>query len=165
MANRSPPMPFIMGSVTPRTAFAAIAASTAEPPRASTCAPATEACTWLVATMPYLVTTIERALERSRADMEEVRSSTAAAIRIESFMLHLPLCSENPQGEYCEHTTGILLGSRFHLGETQFFPGPTYDPPQTLRQTVPAQREQRWRPVGRRRPAGPQTFREWPSLR
>ena len=46
-------MPFIMGSVTPRTALAAMAASTAEPPLARICAPATEACTWLVATMPY----------------------------------------------------------------------------------------------------------------
>ena len=33
-------MPFIMGSVTPRTALAAMAASIAEPPLARICAPA-----------------------------------------------------------------------------------------------------------------------------
>jgi hypothetical protein len=32
MAKRSPPMPFIIGSMTPTAAFAAIAASTALPP-------------------------------------------------------------------------------------------------------------------------------------
>src|SRR6516165_760326 len=56
-----------MGSVTPRVAFAAIAASIADPPRASTCAPATDACTWLVATIPYRLITIDRAWERSPA--------------------------------------------------------------------------------------------------
>src|SRR5712692_1453307 len=60
-------MPFIMGSVTPSTALAAMAASTAEPPRARISAPACEACTWLVATMPKRVTTMERAWERSWA--------------------------------------------------------------------------------------------------
>jgi len=54
-------MPFIMGSVTPRTALAAMAASMAEPPRARTSAPACEARYWLVATMPRSVMTMERA--------------------------------------------------------------------------------------------------------
>ncbi len=39
MTKRSPPMPVIIGSVTPRTVFEAMAASTADPPRASICAP------------------------------------------------------------------------------------------------------------------------------
>jgi len=42
----------LAASTLPRTAFAAIAASTADPPLAKISAPATDACTWLVATMP-----------------------------------------------------------------------------------------------------------------
>ena len=53
-------MPSIMGSTTPSTALAAIAASTADPPRARICAPACDASVWLVATMPCCVMTIER---------------------------------------------------------------------------------------------------------
>ena len=45
-------MPFIMGSVPPKMALAAMAASMAEPPGARVCAPACEVSTWLVATMP-----------------------------------------------------------------------------------------------------------------
>src|SRR5580704_2051346 len=102
-------MPFIMGSVTPSAAFAAMAASMAEPPCARICAPATEACTWLVATMPYCVTTIERASERSSADrsadMEDV-SSKATTIRIEMFMLHLRrYCKRRPVLEVQESLT------------------------------------------------------------
>jgi hypothetical protein len=52
MANRSPPTPFIIGSVTPRAAFAAIAASTALPPCSSISMPAAAASGWLLATMP-----------------------------------------------------------------------------------------------------------------
>ena len=59
-------MPFIMGSTTPSTALAAMAASAAEPPRARICAPACEARTSLVATIPCRVITIERACVRSR---------------------------------------------------------------------------------------------------
>ena len=65
MANRSPPTPFIIGSMTPSAALAAMAASTALPPRARIAAPACEATAWLVATMPYCVTTLERACVRS----------------------------------------------------------------------------------------------------
>jgi hypothetical protein len=54
-----------MGSTTPSTAFAAIAASIAEPPRASTSAPACDAGVWLVATMPNFEITMERACDRS----------------------------------------------------------------------------------------------------
>src|SRR5579885_635513 len=64
MANRSPPMPLLIGSTTPRVALAAMAASTAEPPRASTCAPACEASVWLVAAIPIGVMTMERACAR-----------------------------------------------------------------------------------------------------
>src|SRR5579884_3932028 len=67
MANRSPPMPHIIGYTTPKTRLAAIAASTAEPPRASVCAPATEASVWLVATMPAWEITIDRACDRFAA--------------------------------------------------------------------------------------------------
>jgi len=53
-------MPFIIGSVTPSTALAAIAASTALPPCLKMSAPAAEASVWLVATIPNLLTTMER---------------------------------------------------------------------------------------------------------
>src|SRR5215831_11380995 len=58
-------MPPRSGSTTPRVALAAIAASMAEPPRASTCAPACEASVWLVATIPRSEITIDRACDRS----------------------------------------------------------------------------------------------------
>src|SRR5579883_737827 len=67
MANRSPPMPHIIGSTTPKTRLAAIAASTADPPRASVCAPATAASVWLAATMPLCEITIDRACDRFAA--------------------------------------------------------------------------------------------------
>src|SRR5579871_6604695 len=52
IANASPPIPVDIGSVTPSTAAAAIAASTALPPRSSIRTPARVALTWLVATIP-----------------------------------------------------------------------------------------------------------------
>ena len=60
MAKRSPPMPLPVGSITPTTAFAAIAASTAFPPRCKTCTPAIDASGWLLATTPYRVAMTER---------------------------------------------------------------------------------------------------------
>src|SRR5262249_50690908 len=65
MTNRSPPTPFIIGSTTPTTALAAIAASTAEPPCSNTLTPAAEARVWLVATIPYLEIVIDRVSDRS----------------------------------------------------------------------------------------------------
>src|SRR5437868_6467355 len=60
MAKRSPPMPFIIGSVTPVTALAAIAASTALPPRARICTAACDASGWLDAATPCCEATTER---------------------------------------------------------------------------------------------------------
>src|SRR5581483_3526622 len=60
MAKRSPPMPFMCGSTTPRTALAAMAASTACPPRTSICTPACAASGWLAATTPSVVATFDR---------------------------------------------------------------------------------------------------------
>src|SRR5690349_3057998 len=56
MANRSPPIPLLIGSTTPSTALAAMAASIADPPRASV---------WLVATLPCREITMDRAWLRS----------------------------------------------------------------------------------------------------
>src|SRR5438552_980251 len=53
-------MPQLCGSTSEITAFAAIAASIALPPRSSTCAPALAASGWLAATTPYFVATFER---------------------------------------------------------------------------------------------------------
>jgi hypothetical protein len=52
-------MPSISGSVTASTALEAMAASTAEPPRARIWAPACDASTWLVATMPCWLMTMD----------------------------------------------------------------------------------------------------------
>src|SRR5580698_10281396 len=68
-------MPFMSGSNTPSTALVAIAASTAEPPRDRISAPACEACTWLLATMPYGEITIDRAFVRSCANANVPRTS------------------------------------------------------------------------------------------
>ena len=46
-------MPQLVGSVSPSAAFAAIAASTALPPRRSVATPISVASGWLVATMPW----------------------------------------------------------------------------------------------------------------
>src|ERR1700761_2455324 len=67
MTNKSPPSPFEVGSITFKTAFAAIAASIADPPCSSTRAPVCDAATWLVATMPYCVATTDRPYDRSCA--------------------------------------------------------------------------------------------------
>src|SRR6185503_1899147 len=53
-------MPFDCGSTSPMTALAAIAASTALPPRSSTWTPARAASGWLAATIPYFVATRDR---------------------------------------------------------------------------------------------------------
>ncbi len=53
-------MPLLCGSTSPITALVAIAASTALPPRSSTCTPARAANGWLAATMPYFVAIFER---------------------------------------------------------------------------------------------------------
>src|SRR5436305_10896873 len=61
MAKASPPMPVAIGSVTPSTAAAAIAASTALPPRSSIRSPARVAVGWLVDTIARAATTGGRA--------------------------------------------------------------------------------------------------------
>src|SRR5579863_487790 len=53
-------MPFIMGSISPSVALAAMAASMALPPRSRIWMPAIDASGWLVATIPYVVATTER---------------------------------------------------------------------------------------------------------
>jgi hypothetical protein len=52
IANRSPPMPLLIGSIRPIAALAAIAASMALPPCSRICTPAEAAIGLLVATMP-----------------------------------------------------------------------------------------------------------------
>src|ERR1700675_2255407 len=59
-AKTSPPTPTIMGSTTLSTAAVATAASTALPPRMSTCRPACAASGWLVTTIPCCAMTSER---------------------------------------------------------------------------------------------------------
>src|SRR5580658_1737282 len=65
MTKRSPPIPQLMGSTRPSKALAAMAASIADPPRASTWAAACEASVWLVAAIPCLEITMDRAWVRS----------------------------------------------------------------------------------------------------
>src|SRR6187399_1348816 len=60
MANKSPPTPLLIGSMSPRAALAAIAASTAVPPRLSTSSATWLASGWLVAAMPCVAMTSER---------------------------------------------------------------------------------------------------------
>src|ERR1035438_10420784 len=67
-----------MGAKTPIAAFAATAASTALPPRASIIAPICDASGCSVATMPCLVITIERVCERSAAPAGGQKTATVS---------------------------------------------------------------------------------------
>ena len=60
IANRSPPIPFIVGSTTERTAAAVTAASIALPPSRITCRPAADASGWLVAIIARRAITTDR---------------------------------------------------------------------------------------------------------
>src|SRR5688500_13485698 len=60
MAKRSPPIPFETGSIKPSAALAAMAASTALPPRFRTSSPICVASGTLVQTIPWRATTSER---------------------------------------------------------------------------------------------------------
>src|SRR5690349_19099943 len=93
MAKRSPPMPQLCGSTTPSVALAAMAASMADPPRASTWAPACDARVWLVATMPRSEMTMERAWERScagaRKGNPKISSTIGSRMHSKSYQLSL----------------------------------------------------------------------------
>ena len=65
MAKRSPPTPQPVGSISPRAAFAAMAASIALPPFLSISSPIWVANGWLVATMPFCPNTTERVAKGS----------------------------------------------------------------------------------------------------
>src|SRR5208282_662709 len=67
IANRSPPMPFIIGDTTPIIALVAIAASTALPPDSRIRTPACAASGDSAATIPFCEITIDRACDRSCA--------------------------------------------------------------------------------------------------
>src|SRR5438094_4368331 len=60
-------MPLPVGSITPVVALAAMAASTALPPRSRICTPAAAARGWLEATTPYREATTERPGTGARA--------------------------------------------------------------------------------------------------
>src|SRR5579863_5929997 len=84
IANRSPPIPFIIGSTNPITAFVAIAASTALPPCSRIRTPAWAANGDSAATIPPREITIERPCDRSCAKIPVapiiVTASAAAQI-------------------------------------------------------------------------------------
>src|ERR1700674_1821880 len=60
IANRSPPIPLLAGSMRPSTAFVAMAASIAFPPRSRICTPDIAAIGCVAATIPYFVVITER---------------------------------------------------------------------------------------------------------
>src|SRR5216684_1455804 len=60
IANRSPPIPLLTGSMRPSTAFVAMAASIAFPPRSRICMPDIAAMGCVAATIPYFVVITER---------------------------------------------------------------------------------------------------------
>src|SRR3954452_15297183 len=87
MANRSPPGPQLMGSVTARTALAAMAASTALPPALRISMAACVASGWLVAAIPLLPTAAERVVKERlpvRSTACEVPADTVIHALIES---------------------------------------------------------------------------------
>src|ERR1700722_14331228 len=95
-------MPFTYGCTTPITALAAIAASMAFPPCSRMCAPACDARNCGAATMPNLVTTIDRPCPGTEANCgccattAGARERDTAAARARSFIPFLPLC-----GTFC----------------------------------------------------------------
>src|SRR3954468_13392567 len=87
MANRSPPGPQLMGSVTARTALAAMAASMALPPALRISMAACVASGWLVAAIPLLPTAAERVVKEGlpvRSTACEVPADTVIHAPIES---------------------------------------------------------------------------------
>src|SRR5436190_7273479 len=87
MAYRSPPMPHDVGSISPRAALVAMAASMALPPFLRTSRPTCAASGWLVATIPCGAMTTERPGRSALAGAAHNRNS---AIRRQTFMeVHL----------------------------------------------------------------------------
>src|SRR3984893_7410804 len=86
MAKRSPPTPFETGSIHPSVAFAAIAASTASPPRFRMSIPTCVAAGTLVQTIPCRARTSERVakfLPVMRSIWAEEKNGTAANAKID----------------------------------------------------------------------------------
>src|SRR5687767_9185654 len=86
MANKSPPTPLPVGSMRPSVAFAAMAASTAVPPRFSTSSATWLTSGWLVAAMPCVAMTSDRVatsepLGRGPAYPPSMVMSSAAAMQ------------------------------------------------------------------------------------
>jgi hypothetical protein len=83
MANRSPPIPQPVGSIRPRAALAAMAASIALPPRCSVSSAIWVASGWLVAAMPWRAITSDCGWRNGRPVM---RSPPSAVLP----MIHTP---------------------------------------------------------------------------
>src|SRR6266478_958788 len=80
-------MPLPVGSITPVVAFAAMAASTALPPRSRICTPAAAASGWLEATTPYREATTDLPGTGSRAAAafaDDAAARTKSAISMAS---------------------------------------------------------------------------------
>src|SRR5271169_233503 len=107
-------MPFMSGSITPSTALVAIAASTAEPPRDRISAPACEACTWLLATMPYGEITMERALVRSCANPETPRAISKKQGRDQRIFHLLSMEGRSQRDAACAVRLGLVDAERAH---------------------------------------------------
>ena len=82
MANKSPPMPFIIGETTPIMALVAIAASTALPPDSRIRTPACAASGDSAATIPFSEITIERFCDRSCVLLVPAAINSAATASI-----------------------------------------------------------------------------------
>src|SRR5262245_48563504 len=82
MANRSPPMPLPVGSISPSAAFAAIAASTADPPDFRMSTAICVASGWLVAAIPCVAMTSDRFAGGTSAGRAITLAVTDAAARI-----------------------------------------------------------------------------------
>src|SRR6266508_3510905 len=124
MANRSPPIPHIIGATTPITALAAIAASAACPPRARIAAPAAAASGCSAATIPPRVITTERPWERSN-DSRSPTTSPAGITGLSPAVMpvDLLLCGSDPPARAREpldrlaaFTPGRHLGQARGLG-------------------------------------------------
>src|SRR5947209_6047364 len=104
MAKRSPPMPFEVGSITPWVELAAMAASTALPPRARICTAAWAARGWLDAATPCC----DAATDRPGMGKAAARES-ASVIMADSYhfgALRRCYCSPDAQGQAARRHRG-----------------------------------------------------------
>src|SRR5205085_12477578 len=106
MAKRSPPIPFETGSINPRVALAAIAASTALPPRFKISSPTCVAAGTLVQTIPCRARTSDRVAKDfpvmrsicASSEVTEIAPTRTSRTRSSDFMVTTAVIPRESRG-------------------------------------------------------------------